>query len=93
MNTDDMAGRGARADDEIDETVDGGPEEAAAEQAAQQDFATRTAIMSNALPGGASPAAGAVIGSGGELGLDPTTDDAEETDDGQGRRRSSEEAC
>jgi hypothetical protein len=92
MNTADRDGRDVRAEDEIDETLDAGPEEAAPEHAAQQDFAARTAMMSNALPGGASPAAGAVIGSGGELGLDPTTDEGEGADHDEGRRRSLEEA-
>lgn len=44
-------------------------------EAAQQDFAARNVIMSNALQGGASPAAGAVIGSGGELDMQPETDE------------------
>lgn len=49
--------------------------------AAQQDFGARNVIMSNALQGGASPAAGAVIGSGGELGMQPQTDEALADDD------------
>ena len=43
--------------------------------AAQQDFGARNVIMSNALQGGASPAAGGVIGTGGELGMQPSTDE------------------
>ena len=45
-----------------------------ADAAEQQDFGARNVIMSNALQGGASPAAGAVS-SGGELGMQPTTDE------------------
>jgi len=41
--------------------------------------------MSNALPGSGQPAAGAVVGSGGRLGLQPETDEEmgerEDTDD------------
>lgn len=91
MNTDERDSRNVRAEDEIDETLDAGPEEAAPDHAAQQDFAARASMMSNALPGGASPAAGAVIGSGGELGLDPSIDD-DEGADAEGRRRAPEEA-
>ncbi|MDP8904152.1 MAG: hypothetical protein M3N29_02335 [Chloroflexota bacterium] len=40
----------------------------------EQDFAVRNVSMSNALPTGASPAAGAVS-TGRELGLEPTTDE------------------
>lgn len=67
---------------EIDETLEPGPEDAAPDEVEQQDFAARNVMMSNALPGGASPAAGAVIGSGGELGMEPETDEeaARETD-------------
>jgi hypothetical protein len=61
--------------DEIDETIEPGPEDAEREQVEEQDFATRNVIMSNALPGGASPAAGGVIGSGGELSMQPETDE------------------
>jgi hypothetical protein len=45
--------------------------------AGQQDFAARNVIMTNTLQGGASPAAGGVIGTGGALGMDPSTDDDE----------------
>jgi hypothetical protein len=51
--------------------------------AAEQDFAARNVIMSNALQGGASPAAGGVIGSGGELGMQPETDEALADDEDQ----------
>jgi hypothetical protein len=54
----------------------------------QQDFAARNVIMSNALQGGASPAAGAVS-TGEDLGMQPTTDEALADDDvlpGQERR-------
>jgi hypothetical protein len=84
--------RARAAQDEIDETLDPGQETAAPEQAAQQDFAARSSMMSNALPGGANPVAGAVIGSGGELGMDPTTDEEEISDDREGRRPPPEEA-
>jgi hypothetical protein len=50
---------------------------------AEQDFATRNVIMSNALQGGASPAAGSVIGTGGELGMQPETDEALADDEDQ----------
>ncbi len=43
--------------------------------AAEQDFGARNVIMSNALQGGASPAVGGVTGSGGELGMQPQTDE------------------
>jgi hypothetical protein len=66
-------GRG-REQDEIDETLEPGPEDAAPDEVEQQDFAARNVMMSNALPGGASPAAGAVVGSGGDLGMEPETD-------------------
>jgi hypothetical protein len=59
------AERGDQAQDEIEPR-----------DAAQQDFASRNVIMSNALQGGASPAAGSVIGTGGELGMQPETDEA-----------------
>jgi hypothetical protein len=65
--------------DEIDETLEPGPEDAAADEVEQQDFATRHVVMSNALPGGASPAAGAVLGSGGEMGMEPETDEEKAT--------------
>jgi hypothetical protein len=84
--------RDVPAEDEIDETLEPGRETADTEQAAQQDFAARTSMMSNALPGGANPVAGAVIGSGGELGMDPATDEEEITDDREGRRPPPEEA-
>ena len=51
------------------------PRAAEIDEAAQQDFATRNVLMSNALPGGASPVAGAVIGSGGEMGMEPETEE------------------
>ena len=66
--------------DEIDETLQPGPEDAAPDDVEQQDFATRHVIMSNALPGGASPAAGAVVGSGGDSGMEPETDEEEATE-------------
>ena len=63
--------------DEIDETLQPGPEHAAAEDVEEQDFATRNVLMSNAIPGGTSPAAGAVIGSGGQMAMEPETDEEE----------------
>lgn len=42
---------------------------------AEQDFAARNVVMSNALQGGSSPVAGALVGSGGELGMQPATDE------------------
>ena len=59
--------------DEIDAAAEGGrePGEVSRDNAEEQDFAARNVIMSNALPGGASPAAGAIIGSGGDLGMEP----------------------
>jgi len=62
-----------REQDEINETIEPGPEDAAPDEVEQQDFAARNVMMSNALPGGASPAAGAVVGSGGDLGMEPET--------------------
>jgi hypothetical protein len=52
------------------------------EQTEQQDFAIRNVAMSNALPDSAQPAAGAVIGSEGRLGMQPETDEeiVEETE-------------
>lgn len=79
-----------RPRDEIDDTLEPGREHATGDQAEQQDFAARNVAMSNALPGGAQPAAGAVIGSGGSLGMEPETteernpdfvDDLEDEDD------------
>jgi hypothetical protein len=64
-----------RPQDEIDETLQPGPEDQAPDETEQQDFALRNVAMSNAIPGGAQPAAGAVIGSGGELGMEPETDE------------------
>lgn len=64
-----------RQQDEIDATLRPGPEDQPVDDTEQQDFALRNVAMSNALPGGAQPAAGAVIGSGGELGMDPETDE------------------
>jgi hypothetical protein len=51
-------------------------------------------IMSNALQGGASPVAGGVIGSGGELGMQPETDEALADDEDQlpGHERRDERA-
>ncbi len=80
------------ADDEIDETLRPGEERAEPDQARQQDFATRGAMMSNAIPGGSAPVAGAVIGSGGELGMEPTTDEekVEAEEEATGRPRQAE---
>lgn len=79
--------RRAGAEDEIDETLEAGRETAEIDEAAQQDFATRNVLMSNALAGGASPVAGAVIGSGGEMGMEPETEEPglgdEDADDRQ----------
>lgn len=63
--------------DEIDQTLDDAAPDSTFDAAAQQDFALRNVAMSNTLTPGAAaaPAAGAVIGSGGDLGLDPTTDE------------------
>lgn len=78
-----------RPRDEIDDTLEPGPEHATDDQAEQQDFAARNVAMSNALPGGAQPAAGAVIGSGGSLGMEPETrgekagEFADDFDDGE----------
>jgi len=60
--------------DEIDQTLSDAAPDSTVDAAAEQDFALRNVAMSNTLtPGaGAAPAAGAVIGSGGDLGLDPT---------------------
>ena len=41
----------------------------------EQDFALRNVAMSNALPGSAQPAAGAIVGSEGRLGMQPETDE------------------
>ena len=41
----------------------------------EQDFALRNVAMSNALPDNAQPAAGAVVGSEGRLGMQPQTDE------------------
>ncbi len=69
--------------DEIERVTDRQPEdERDPAEAAEQDFATRNVIMSNALQGGASPAAGGVIGSGGELGMQPPTDEEVHDDEG-----------
>jgi hypothetical protein len=84
--------RARSAEDEIDETLEPGGETAEPEQAAQQDFAARTSMMSNAMPVGSSPVAGAVIGSGGEMGMDPTTDEEEVEDERAARQPPSEEA-
>ena len=71
--------------DEIDETLEPGPEDAAPDEVEQQDFAARNVMMSNAMPGGASPAAGAVIGSGGELGMEPETNEETAPDEAADR--------
>ena len=52
----------------------------------EQDFAARNVIMSNALPGGASPAAGAITADR-ELGLDPTPADEQPTTDTEAATR------
>jgi len=44
-----------------------------------QDFASRNVIMSNALPGAASPAAGALAAQR-DLGLDPAPDEGAATE-------------
>lgn len=75
MNDQQTDPRLADAEDEIDETLQPGRETAAIDEAAQGDFATRNVMMSNALPGGASPVAGAVIGSGGEMGMEPEAEE------------------
>ena len=75
--------------DEIAKTVEPGPEDTTEEQAEQQDFAARNVAISNALPGGTSPAAGAVIASGGDLGMQPETDE-EEIGGGRGARLASD---
>ncbi len=61
--------------DEIDQTVDDAAPYSTSDAAAQQDFVLRNVAMSNTLTPGAAaaPAAGAVIGSGGDLGFDPIT--------------------
>ena len=41
----------------------------------EQDFAMRNVAMSNALPGGGQPAAGAIVGSEGRLPMQPETDE------------------
>ena len=65
--------------DEIERAQEAGdeasPDELEPVDAAQQDFGARNVVMSNALQGGASPAAGGVIATGGELGLQPETDE------------------
>ncbi|HUG48606.1 MAG TPA: hypothetical protein VMP67_09355 [Candidatus Limnocylindria bacterium] len=69
--------------DEIERTqaaTDAPLDEVEPADAAQQDFGARNVIMSNALQGGASPVAGGMIGTGGELGMQPSTDE-ELTDD------------
>jgi hypothetical protein len=69
--------------DEIERATDPQPEEERdPTDVAEQDFATRNVIMSNALQGGASPAAGGVIGSGGELGMQPPTDEEVQDEEG-----------
>ncbi len=63
--------------DEIDQTLDDAAPDSTLDAAAQQDFVLRNVAMSGTLAPGAAaaPAAGAVIGSGGDLGFDPTTDE------------------
>lgn len=65
--------------DEIERTQEAGdeapPEELEPVDAAQQDFGARNVIMTNSLQGGASAAAGGVIATGGELGMQPETDE------------------
>lgn len=51
------------------------PEHIDPEHADEQDFAIRNVMMSNALPGAGQPAAGAVVGSAGRLGMQPETDE------------------
>lgn len=75
--TDQTRDRREPVEDELEETLGPGPEREEPEDTEQQDFATRNVIMSNALPGGSSPVAGAVIGSGGEMGMDPVVDEAD----------------
>jgi hypothetical protein len=58
-----------------DRPADAGEEQVEPEQAEEQDFAIRNVAMSNALPDNAQPAAGAVIGSEGRLGMQPQTDE------------------
>ena len=41
----------------------------------EQDFALRNTMMSNALPNTGQPAAGAIVGSEGDLGMQPETDE------------------
>ena len=69
-----------RPQDEIDDTIQPGPEDQTPDQTGQQDFALRNVAMSNALPATPQPAAGAAIGSGGELEMDPNVDDNEVAD-------------
>jgi len=70
-----------REPDEIDETLSDRDPASSQENAAAQDFALRNVAMSNTLgQSGAAvaPAAGAVIGSGGDLPLEPHVDRREE---------------
>lgn len=85
--TDDQRDRQAGdAQDEIDETLEPGRETSSPEHAAQQDFAARASMMSNAFPGSATPVSGAIIGSGGDLEMDPRTEEEEIADEREGRR-------
>ena len=78
--SDELAGRPGGTEDEVDETL-ADPEPATGlDETAEQDFATRNVAMSNALPTNA--AAGAVVGSGGVLGMDPETDEEETVENG-----------
>ena len=79
----------ARTDeDEIDSTVSGTEEaDTDIDDTRQQDFALRNTLMSNTLgSAGASAAAGAAIGSGWELGMEPTVDEERVADEEAGER-------
>ncbi len=70
--------------DEIGETASDSPPESSADNTAQQDFAVRNVAMSNTLGttgmAAAAPAAGAVIGTGGDLAMEPRTEDERRPD-------------
>ena len=80
------AGRGeqpAPADDEqpvADDSTPVAPRPLDRDEAEADDFATRSVIMSNALPGGASPVAGAVTARTKDQ-LEPTSDEERAADD------------
>ena len=57
-----------RLDDEAPEHVD-------PDHAEEQDFAMRNVAMSNTMPTGGQPAAGAIVGSAGRVELQPETDE------------------